>query len=286
MNVIIGDFFPGYRAPKNMTLEQFERDLPGLLKRYGKTCKEMEQYMNKFILSDGTRLEHSYPKRFLVNHANSCALDSILFVLFFAHNSFFMNKLLSNDKSETPNGANFRQDTEYLLRDLYINEKRWTSTVRILQERISGYIEVSGCNDVKSGTQIWSMLANGYMGLQFPIVDNGQAVLRTYLDFKTDDNPSEIKDSEFLIYADDIPPIKEDKRPLFSMQTSRYKLVAAIFFGMRHYTSAILASEGYWVLYDDLNYRTDLLHTEDAEAYIFGETPSHKSQMLFYIYER
>ena len=64
--------------------------IPVLLKKEGKSCLDLQKHVDGFILADKTRLPKAYPAKFLLNSANSCAIDSVIFILFFMDHSFFL----------------------------------------------------------------------------------------------------------------------------------------------------------------------------------------------------
>ena len=111
-----------------------------LLKQTGKTCQDLINHMNVMILPNGQKLQGSYPKQFLTNTANSCAIDSILFILFFTNHSYFMNLIYQSTTSETEKGKKFKTAVLPLLDDLYTHFEKWTGTATALQRAIFPFI--------------------------------------------------------------------------------------------------------------------------------------------------
>jgi len=263
----------------------FEIVLPEMLRVKKISPDDFIKSLDGFILSDKTSLQRSYPPEFLTNVANSCAIDSILFIIFFAGGSFLMDKICKSTQSETDIGKRLKVKLLPLLRSLYTNHKKWTGTAMDIQREFLPFIEAESCNDVKSGTEIWSLLANAFTDLQFDYVSvykrglGFAPVKYTYLDFRMDP-PTKYLDADFLIYGDDNVPTTQNLLPVHDLQVGDYELKAVLFFkGMAHYTSAINTPSG-WVYYDDLIGR--VRPVADPRKFIFTETPLHKIQMLFY----
>lgn len=290
------------KGKKILAGKGFQDNIPNLindlLKITGKTCDELITHMDVLVLSDGRELQGGYPKHFLTNTANSCAIDSILFILFFTKRSYFMNLIYQSTTSETDKGKKFKGTVLPLLDDLYTNFSKWTETAANLQRAIfpfihfdtlrerserksirfdeqSEAINAQSCADVKSGTEIWSMFADAFTKLQFPY----QSIMATYLDPGTDDDPILIK-APFLIYADDAPPMQRDLRPFYNLQVGDYELAAVLFYDTGHYTCAVKMLTK-WVYYDDLMGQIRVL--KNPEKFIFTETKNHKVQMLIYV---
>lgn len=270
----------------NVSVEKFfQVVLPELLKRKKISCQDYIKTIDGFILSDKTTLPRSYPPEFLKNIANSCAIDSLLFIIFFAGGSFFMDKICSSQTSETDVGKRLKTQILPLLKDLYTRQDKWTGNAMTIQRALFPFIEARSCSDVKSGTEIWSLLANAFMDLQFDYVSvykrglGNKPIKYVYLDFKMDP-PTKYLDADFLIYGDDNVPVTQNLLPVHDLQVDDYKLIAVLFFkGMAHYTSAISTPSG-WVYYDDVSGR--VVGIKNPREYIFNESPSHKIQMLFY----
>lgn len=257
-----------------------------LLRQTGKTCNDLIKHMDVLVLSDRRKLQGSYPRKFLINTANSCAIDSIIFILFFTQRSFFMNKIYQSTNSETDKGKRFKANVLPLLDNLYTNFSKWSGKATMIQKAITPFITAAGCDDIKSGTEIWSMFSNAFTKLQFLYQSErdrkigNKPSLRTYLDIANDDDPILVHDQEFLIYADDKRPIKQNLQPIHDLQVGDYELSAVLFFNSGHYTSAVKVNDK-WVYYDDLLDTVRLL--KNPEKFIFNETINHKLQMLFYI---
>lgn len=277
----------------NMSSTDFMKYVvPMLLKKEGKSCNELIKHIDRFILYDKTFLPRSYPPRFLQNFQNSCVVDSIIFIIFFANHSFFMNKILHSEKTETDVGKNFKAKILPELSDLYINNKKWTGTIQNIQSILFPFIkaisygEINSCGDIKSGLELWDLFANAFTDLQFEYLSEraeelgNKPVMSTYLDFKIDDLPYSQK-AEFLIYGDDEKPKIQSLLEIgHDLQVGDYELTAVLFFkGMGHYTSAINTISG-WVYYDDLRNQIPLI--KDPRDFIFNESVNHKVQMLFY----
>lgn len=270
----------------NVTVQKFfEIVIPEMLRKKKIPCKTFINSLDGFILSDKTTLQRSYPPEFLKNIANSCAIDSILFIIFFAGGSFLMDKICSSTQSETDVGKKFKPLILPLLKDLYSHHKKWTGNAMNIQRVIFPFIDARSCGDIKSGTEIWSLFANAFTDLQFDYVSvykrglGNKPVKHTYLDFQMDP-PTKYLDADFLIYGDDNAPVTQNLLPVHDLQVGGYELKAVLFFkGMIHYTSAINTPSG-WVYYDDFSGR--VVGIKNPREYIFNESPSHKVQMLFY----
>ncbi len=278
-----------------LTIDQIVAELiPVLLKRENKTCLDLQMHMDGFVLSSGKTLPKSWPNKFLTNTANSCAIDSILFVLFFMNHSFFMDKIFSSKASETEKGQKFKDAVLAPLSELYRNNNLWSGTASKLQKLIAPFtLDKYGkplkCTDVKSVPEIYTFFANAFPAMQFNylsgyggLIGNNPAKF-TYLDFHDDESPSELTNhlSNFLVYADDRPAQTQSLSPRFGFTSDDYTLVGAIFFeGNIHYTSAIKTLQG-WVYYDDLVGTPKVI--KYVKNLIFNESPMHKVQMLFYM---
>uniref|UniRef100_A0A6C0JS32 Uncharacterized protein n=1 Tax=viral metagenome TaxID=1070528 RepID=A0A6C0JS32_9ZZZZ len=234
-----------------------------------------------------TVLNHTVPKYFLVNNYNSCAPDSILFILFFCHGSYFMNKILG---SPAPKFAEDRVKRDALLpplEKLYGNMELWRKDIKGIQKLLTDFINVKekriiSCSDVKSGTLIWSILADAFPALQFPLLTREEADkgrledMVTYIDPEVYTNDQIISMPKHIIYGDDNPP------SVRRLAVGMAGLEAVLFFvGRAHYTAAVKGGDDKWYYYDDL--RPSVIVLKDPERFIFSESVFHKAQMLFYI---
>lgn len=302
---IFGDFFdfskemPTLRSGKSYHVDgkQFDpkiegrelfKSVPTMLKVQGKQMFELIEHMNTVdTLSGKVRFP---PKHFLINFGNSCGPDSILFILFFFENGYFMDIIANNPGDSDPNcskSLDFRNDIRDPLLDLYTSGEYNKKIIKI-QGILSKYLEVRGCSDIKSGTEIWNMFSAAFSNLQFLVqTKRGEEIKNnpyhaTYLEPIQQNNPDNItSDAPHLIYGDDLPAMERDLRDEgFGMDHGNYILTAVIFFMMNgHYTAALRANERWWY-YDDMSQKVKIL--KNPENGIFSERVSKKAQLLFY----
>lgn len=270
-----------------MVLPSFtKQDLDQLLKDpcKAKDRKQLIEIMTTFTgKRDGnlTSFKDGVPKYFLINERNSCAPDSILFILFFTKGSYFMDRIFNSKlKPKWPEEKAFADKMLPLLKRLYGNMSLWRKSITNIQRVIGEFTRVN-CNDVKSGTQIWNWFSIAFPGLQFPFLtrmdkQNGNvAVPVTYLDTEMYTLDDLIEKGDFVIFGDDYRP------RVRHLPHTIDKLQACLFFvGMAHYTAAVRGSNDKWYYYDDL--RPSVLRILDPEKFIFDESPYRKIQLLFY----
>lgn len=230
--------------------------------------KTNKKQMEGFIVENGNTIPYP-PKTFLKNKGNSCAIDSILYILFFTNRSYFMNIILNNP-GEPDNlfkdSKEFRQEILPLIRDLYGNHNRWSNYADKIQIVISKYLKDSdGCYDIKSGTEIWSLFAFAFDNLQF--VFNNGLNRGIYLH----DYPKDVTRGHIVVGDDEKPRNRQIPYP-------KENLVAVLFYLPGHYTCAI-KNDKKWYYYNDLSSNI----VEIDEQFIFTETVNKKPQLFFYI---
>ena len=293
-----------------LVLPEFtERDLRRL--RRGEYCnnkKQLNEILSTFTAKrDGkiTTFKDGIPKFFLPNDRNSCAPDSILFILFFTYGSYFMDRILNySSKPKWVKQRAFRDEIIEPLTKLYNNMTLWTKSITKIQKILGKYTNIS-CNDVKSGTEIWGLLASAFPGLDFPLLTKDEEAIgntftsAAYIDpemYQLDDLVSLYKSSrnsstsssngssitennsraKHIVFGDDRRP--GNRR----LDQGMDGLESVLFFiGQGHYTAAVKGSNGTWYYYDDL--RPNVLIIKDPASFIFDENINKKIQMLFYI---
>lgn len=270
-------------------IKKILKNIPNIENLSPQECKDLITQLDVFICANGKTIPRGYPNTFLSNTANSCAIDSILFILFFTKGSFFMNKIYSNPNSEFERGKKIRQTILPVLDTLYTDCSKWIETALLFQRKISSFLRITGCNDIKSGTEIWNVLCEAFMGLQFDYLSEhakmiGNKPIKTsYLLPDSDDDPFQISNSdikpEFLVYGDDKPPKNQDRRPIYDMEIEEYELQAVLFYKPGHYTCCVKVFTE-WVYYDDL--MPTIRRLKSPEDFIFKESTNKKCQMLFY----
>lgn len=228
------------------------------------------------------------PKRFFSNMGNSCGPDSILFILFFYNNGYFMDIIANSPGEPDPTvtkAQKFRDSVRYKIVDLYTSGI-WNNNT--IHSHISKFLESTSIRSVKSGTEIWTLFASAFSNLQFPVqTKRGEEIENTpymaaYLEPIEQNNPGNItSNANHLIYADDRPAKVRDLCKLgYAMEHDNYVLTAAVFFmSGGHYTCAIKGSNKWWY-YDDMSEKVKIL--KNPENGIFNERKSKKSQILFY----
>jgi len=268
--------------PMRASREIFDH-VPNMLDMQKKSMFDLKEHLNQVDTMDGKK--DNPPKQFLINFGNSCAPDSILYLLFFFENGYFMD-IISNNPGEPEFKEEFRNEIKEPLLDLYSSGK-WNTRITEIQKIISKFTETS-CYSIKSGTEIWNKFAEAFSNLQFEVqTKHGEKIKNTpysatYLEPIEQNNPDNITSSPpHLIYADDYTPKKRDLRDEgFAMDHGEYYLSGALFFVSRgHYTAAIKGKDHWWY-YDDVLSKRRIL--KNPESGIFEERPTKKSQILFY----
>lgn len=278
-----------YFSPLRAGSEIFH-SVPTMLKVQNKEMFELVDSINTVETLDGKK---QYPPRqFLINFGNSCGPDSILFILFFFDNGYFMDIIANNSGAHDPNfskGEKFAKEVKPPLLDLYASGNYHRKILKI-QKILTKYLISTSCFDVKSGAEIWNLFASAFSNLQFLVqtkrgeeIDN-QPYFATYLDPIRKHNPDNItSQASHLIYGDDTRArIRDLREEGFAMDHGKYVLTAVLFFvGGGHYTSAIRANNRWWY-YDDISRKVKIL--KNPENGIFNERRNKKAQLLFYSY--
>lgn len=246
-------------------------NIPKMCQIYQNHRQETLDFLSNFTLEDGTNIEYP-PRHFLKNFGNSCAIDSLLYIIFFCKHSYFINIILNNP-GEYETKKEFRDEILPAITELYGDHKKWRENIIPIQKIISKWTQTD-CFEIKSGTHIWSLFADAFMNLQFKVEKENYTILATYLGL--DIFPSEIKNAPHVVLGDDDPPkTKVHVHPMEGLE-------AVLFFvGNAHYTCAIKGNDDKWFYYDDL--REKVLQIKDPKNFIFNETPMKKPQLFFYI---
>lgn len=257
---------------------------------------DLIKYLNTYTIGNE---KITYPPiSFLTNVNNSCALDSILYLVFFCKRGYFIDIILNKP------GKSERQDFKDKILDplvnLYSDKLKWTKNAQGLQEIIFPFLALPEnprlrrvtCNDVKSGIEIWDLFTKAFVGMQFPVLTTHQQkigntqYLASYLDDE-DFSPNEIiSNPPHIIYGDDRKPTirnltEEGYLFEWNIGGEKYKLEGVLFFLGAHYTCAIKGSDDKWYYYDDL--RKNVLRLKNPSDYIFKNDMGRKSQLLIYI---
>lgn len=254
------------------------KSVPQMLQIQDKTCMDLINYVDQIETESGRKLNP--PKIFFRNLQNSCAPDSILYILFFYDYGYFIN-LIEQSKDVVLKKS---------ILDLYYSGE-WTGTVENLQKILAPQLENCRKENIKSGTEIWTILAKQFPSFDFPVlttrmveIDNTQ-YMATYLPFVGDPKeflPYNLKSNPpHIIYADDDSNPKNLKELGFEMEYDDYELKAVLFFMNGHYTAAIKTRQHWWY-YDDVFVGNNVKILKNPESGIFSETKNKKAQILFY----
>lgn len=262
MDKVLKPFLSKY----NYSIEDINCDLPDDQRL------ELINRLSFTAMKDGRviKIKNTVPKFFLTNYQNSCAPDSILFILFFCRGSYFLDRMFKSPMPKFEKELKFRKQIQPEIAKLYGNMSLWNNHIWF-QDILVKYLEKDlDCDDVKSGTQIWGLLASAFPGLEYPAIIDGQKMMATYLEpyVELENYPSH------AIFGDDDVP--QDRKLNKTMEN----LEAVLFFmdGF-HYTSAVKANDR-WYYYNDLAPSVVIL--ANPEKFIFNESVNKKIAMLFY----
>ena len=172
-------------APRYAGTELF-RGVRTMLDVQNKSMFDLMDYVDTVDTLDGKK--RYPPKRFLSNMGNSCGPDSILFILFFCDNGYFMDIIANSPGEPDPTVAKaqkFRDGVRDKIVDLYTSGIWNNNTVHL---HISKFLESTRPFDIKSGTEIWALFASAFSNLQFHVqTKRGEEIendpyMATYLD--------------------------------------------------------------------------------------------------------
>jgi len=223
--------------------------------------EELEK-MPKYI--DGKMISISTPpKKFLLNVSNSCALDSLLSIIFFARGGYFVSRIADSSLQKFPpwiDGETMkRAATEIRLSilDLY-NQASWKQqNIRSLQKQISVFLE-DDCRDIKSVNEIWGTFCTMFDGLSFDLwtkrqKDIGNTPIDTFsIPIWENIFPKDLATLPYhLVYLNDTDVSNKNFADLGYANLDGYELVGVVLHGGGHYTSLINVQEE-WYRYDDL----------------------------------
>lgn len=230
----------------------------------------------------------SPPKNFLLNVSNSCAMDSLLSIMFFARGGYFMSRIQDSTLKNFPSWIG---DQEILQRsarrikerlfDLY-NRTDWTNeNILSLQTDLSSFIE-DGCDDIKSVNEIWGAFCTLFDGLPFNILTKrqkeiGNSPVETYsIPMYEDIYPQNLfKKPYHLVYMNDVNVDPTDFTKPYS-NLDGYELVGIVYHLDYHYVSSF-SVHGKWYSYNDLNGKI-----VSADNDILKQTKQKRIVMLFY----
>jgi len=257
------------------------KSVPQMLQIQNKTCMDLINYVDQIETESGRKLNP--PKIFFRNLQNSCAPDSILYILFFYDYGYFINLIEQSKKDNSLKKS---------ILDLYYSGE-WTGTVENLQKILTPYLENCRKENIKSGTEIWTILAKQFPSFDFPVltkrmeeIGNTQ-YMATYLPFVGVADPNEFlpynlkSNPQHIIYADDDSKPKNLKELGFKLEYDDYQLKAVLFFMNGHYTAAVKTRDHWWY-YDDVFVGNNVKMLKNPESGIFSETMNKKAQILFY----
>lgn len=249
--------------------------------------KELEK-SPKYI--DGKLIEISTPpKKFLLNVSNSCALDSLLSIIFFARGGYFVSRIADSSLKNFPPWVDagtmkrVATDIRKSVVDLF-NQASWKQqNIGSLQKEISVFLE-DDCRDVKSVNEIWGTFCTLFDGLSFDIWTKRQKEIgntpnNTYsIPIWEDIFPKDLATPPYhLVYLNDTDISNKDFADLGYGNLEGYELVGVIHHGGGHYTSLINVHEE-WYRYDDL--------TGDIKKYtgdVLKQTMGKTIVMMFYV---
>lgn len=230
----------------------------------------------------------SPPNSFLLNVSNSCALDSLLAIIFFAKGGYFMSRIQDSTLKKFPRW--FPQDTisraaesiQSSLSQIY-NRTNWRlQNIGEIQRQISVYLK-DDCADVKSVNEIWTVFCTMFDGLPFDILTKRQKEIGN--------NPIEFYSIPIGegIFADDLA-LKPDHLVYLNDTTQGpvdfsalgydmdgYDLVGVVLHWGAHYTSLVYVQEQ-WYAYDDLGGKISKF-----EGNPLKQTGSYTIAMMFYV---
>lgn len=262
-----------------------------------KECPNMDRQLmlNHLVTAPKTDGEITIPpKRFLTNVSLSCALDSLLSIMFFASGGYFMARVAQSNPREPPRWLRRHRDqfkemsqiVKDRLFDLYDRIDWKGVTVRELQQDLALFIE-EDCRDIKVVYEIWGVMATMFDGLTFERQterehDIGNDPVETYaLEISADPIlPFDLYIKPYhLVYVNDVFVGEMDYRNIALAETigNEYKLVGVVNHTGAHYISKILV-EDQWYAYDDLNGYI-VRYDED----VLLQTKRSKIVMMFYV---
>lgn len=232
------------------------------------------------------------PNRFLSNTSLSCALDSILSIMFFACNGYFMARVSQSDIKDVPvwmtqNKEKFIEMSIVVKKRLFnlFDQTNWDGmNVDQLQKDISLFIE-DDCGDVKVAYEIWGVLASMFQGLSFDVLTKrehkiGRIPVNSFGLVVDEDIvlPGDLYMKPYhLVYINDriVDPIDFRTFGLYE-EIDGYKLVGIVNHTGNHYVSKINVM-GDWYSYDDLN-----AYIKPYSGDVLTQTKISKIVMMFY----
>jgi len=255
-------------------------------KMNGELLKSLN-YTPKFV--DGKVVEiETPPDNFLLNVANSCALDSLLSIIFFARGGYFVSRIVDSSLERFPRwmDADVLGRAAKRIRQLMVelfNQTEWKrQNVRDIQQGISVFIE-DDCNDVKSVNEIWGTFCTLFDGLSFPLwtkrqKEIGNNPVNTF-SIPIGDNifPKDLAEKPYhLVYLNDTDRSPKNFTDFGYSDLEGYELVGVVLHWGAHYTSLINVQET-WYSYDDLSGQ---IKPYDGE--VLKQTRQKTIAMMFY----
>lgn len=249
---------------------------------------ESLEYTPKYVNGEIVEIK-TPPAKFLLNVSNSCGMDSLLSIMFFAKGGYFISQIVNSSFEKYPpwlDSESIKRESKRIktvIVDLY-NRTSWTrQNIKDLQKSISVYME-DDCNDVKSGNEIWGTFCTMFDGLSFPVLTKRQKEIgnkptETFTIPIGDDtfpNDLVIKPNH-LVYLNDTDTTEKNFAELGYGDLEGYDLVGIVNYLPGHYTSLIKVQDA-WYSYNDLN--------GDIKPYrgnVLKQTPQKLVVMMFYV---
>lgn len=221
------------------------------------------------------------PSRFFTNSKNSCAIDSIYSILFFAKSGYFINKIISSDVENTNfprwyNSENIKILAEGVrIRTLQMyNEADYTNMNQIQQ--FLGNFSKERCYDIKAVYELWNSLCLLFKDLSVNVRTNYEKLIGNdpinYYTFV--DKVEDVEEwPDHIVYVNDVITKKHD---FSNLAVNGYTLYGVIYWMDNHYTSCVKIFD-VWYDYNDLNGRFN-----KTERNVLKQT-NEKITMMFYI---
>lgn len=197
------------------------------------------------------------PPRFFINSKNSCAIDSIYSILFFAKSGYFINKIISSDVENTDFPRWYNSENIKILAEgvriatlkMY-NEADYTNMNKIQQ--FLGNFSKERCYDIKAVYELWNILCLLFKDLSVNVRTNYEKSIGNdpinYYTFV--DKVEDVEEwPDHIVYVNDAITKKHD---FSNLAVNGYTLYGVIYWMDNHYTSSVKIFNE-WYDYNDLN---------------------------------
>lgn len=244
----------------------------------------IESLKKSYRLIDGQKKMVTVPpKRFLLNTQNSCALDSLLSIIFYAYGGYFMRMIAMSDIEEAtyprwinPEGMKIVSTlVQSRLKSLYHSEK-FTNASEV-QKYLAKYTKEK-CNDYKAVYELWNVLCMMFNRLPVKV--------RTLRERLIGNDPVEVYSfaekigvleywPNHLVYVNDADISKRDWT---EYNVTGFELVGVVNYHSEHYTSTVKIN-GDWYNYNDLDGKFKSVSGDE----VLVQTKNKKICMMFYV---